>query len=209
MSAVGRLGKELRRRRPEDRVPAPTSQHKPVAEASGEGYGEAHLKTLMRMHAEGAMRQHAETSDQREAAALFARGRSMLEAEAFERAVEAFAALVALEPSRPVYEGYRLYAFLRAHPKAKRQPETISSLRTILREYLNDDQHRAFAYYALGHAAFAEDNDTTAEKLFRRAAELDRKNKDAVRYLKILERRRDNPPQPQKIFGIELTRKKS
>ena len=201
LSALGRLGRELRRRRPNEPPPAAPPAANPAPDASG--YGEAHLKHLIRMRVAGAMRQQGETK--RASDDLYHQGRALLQAEAFDRAAELFGQLTAEEPEQPVFEAYRLYALLRAHPKADTQAETITRLRGILRDYLSDDEHRAFAYYALGHAAFAEDNDATAEKLFRRATELNKKNKDAVRYLKILERRREQPARPQKLFGIELS----
>jgi Tfp pilus assembly protein PilF len=113
------------------------------------------------------------------------------------------------DPENQIYSMYCMYAALRAN--ALKQ-EDINKLRLMLRDKISDDQHKGFAYYALGHVALVEKKDEAAEKFFMKAVELDKNNKDAERYMRIIGVKRKTAAEQEKsnkIFGIEIGTKKS
>src|SRR5262249_41586612 len=103
---------------------------------------------------------------------------------------------------------YTMWASFRA---STLREEGVQKLRAMLRERVSDDEHKAFAYYALGHIALADKKDDAAEKFFRKAVEFDKHNKDAERHLRIIELRRktaEGEKNNNKLFGIEIKPKK-
>ena len=120
------------------------------------------------------------------------------------RAHELFRKACEAEPNNATYSMFSMWAAFRA---GVLQGEDIGKLRTELRTKVSDEDHKAFAYYALGHIALHEKKDDAAEKFFRKAVECDRNNKDAERHLRIIDLRRKTAATEQranKIFGIEI-----
>lgn len=206
-SALDRLGRELKLRRGATSVARAESG--PIAAAAVDEYGKAHLRELVRRRMNTTQGGRPRSLQELGEEAQFARARSQLQQEAFAPAAAAFADLVAAAPSKRIYLAYERFALLRANPAPTERASLCEELRELLAEFASDPAHKAFVYHALGHVSFAQGDDLGAEKAFRRALERDRKNKDAERYLKILERRRASKPnEPQKIFGIEIGSRK-
>ena len=88
----------------------------------------------------------------------------------------------------------------------KLKQDDITKLRLLLRERVSDDQHKAFAYYALGHMSLAEKKDEAAEKFFMKAIELDKNNKDAERHLRIIAVRRKTAAEQEKSTRSSASR---
>lgn len=126
----------------------------------------------------------------------------------FGRAQELLARACEAEPTNDVYKMFRLWAAFRANAI---QEGDLNALKTVVREKLNDDLHKGFAYYAMGHIMLADKKDDNAEKFFRKAMELDKNNKDAERHVRLLELRKKSAATDanNKIFGIDIGGKKS
>ena len=113
------------------------------------------------------------------------------------------------EPNNKRYNAFLLWSAFRAK---RPNDDDHKELRRALRELTNDDELKGFAAYALGHLSLADKKEDQAEKYFRKATEIDKGNKDAERHLRILELKKKTAAQEKaagKIFGIEISRKKS
>ena len=132
-----------------------------------------------------------------------------LREQQFGRAQELLTKACEAEPSNDVFKMYRLWAGFRANAL---QESEVVELRTIVREKLNDDLLKPFAYYAMGHIMLGEKKEESADKFFRKALELDKNNRDAERHVRLLELRKKSSASDastNKIFGIEIGGKKS
>ena len=236
-AALKRLDRELKERRPQPTaerrasvsvaVPqraarAPAKADKPAAAASDAAAAQkkadrAHVKALMRMrqaqktNALNSRRVEPAASPKEErGATVSARDaeRALLDQQ-YDKAHDMFKELALAEPDNERHKPFLLYAALRCQ---RATDEDLKELRKALRDLTNDDELKGFAAHALGHLALSEKKDDQAEKYFRKATELDKRNKDAERHLRILELKRKTAAQEKnanKIFGIEITRKKS
>jgi uncharacterized protein HemY len=161
------------------------------------------------MRASALAQKQAPTQNESKAVEEFRLGQEALRDQQFGRAFEHLRKACECEPNNEVYAMFCMWASFRANTL---QGEGINKLRTALRERVSDDEHKSFAYYALGHISLVEKRDDLAEKFFRKAIELDKHNKDAERHLRIIELRRKTAASEQranKIFGIEIGIKKS
>jgi len=210
--AVARLNKELERRRPAAKSPAAgakaaaskraasaTSARKPGRRGDKSG---DYLKDLVRRRM--AHQPSRGPSESLDAVAYFSRAQAELKKQAFDKALEHMSKAVAADPENEIFQAYHLWAAVRS--ASKPDAEKMTTLRGLLRSYVSNEDHKAFALHALGHMAFADGHDDKALKFLRKALEADAKNKDAERYLRIVERRKGSKTgEPQKIFGIELS----
>jgi tetratricopeptide (TPR) repeat protein len=226
-AALKRLGKELQDRRAHTQQlepePAPLTaaapsnpnagsgvQPAPTAPASAEPNAVRELIRRRRAMASQVARGATDKKGQTVSPAELVRSaQDAMREQQFGRAQELFAKACEAEPSNDVFRMFRLWAAFRANAL---QEGEIITLKNAVREKLNDDLHKAFAYYAMGHISVSDKKDDAAEKFFRKAMELDKTNKDAERHLRLIEIRRKTAAtegQPQKIFGIEIGPKKS
>jgi hypothetical protein len=174
----------------------------------------AHVEQLLRMRygkrGDSAAQQPAakQAEQGKSAADLFRQAQDLMRDNQWPRAHEAMRKVCEIESSNEQYLMYQRWAALRANVLDE---DGMSKFRLSLRDKLSDDVLGKFAYYALGHLALVEKKDDAAEKLFRKALELDKHNKDAERHLRIIELRRKSAQTQanNKIFGIELGKKKS
>ena len=216
-TALKRLDRELKQLRAQPTVPS--SSAGPAARSSGapdgqsdqSSYARARVEQLMRMRAAKLQQGRASEGDEpgRAAQEAFHSAQKELHDQQFARAHELLRSACQAEPDNQVYSMYCMYAALRANVLPN---EDVNKLRMLLRDKISDDVHKAFAYYALGHIAMHEKKDDAAEKFFQKACDLNRHNKDAERYLRVLELRRKTAAENEKrskIFGIEIGLKKS
>lgn len=173
----------------------------------------AHVEQLMRMRyaSKGpeSAPQAAKAADATKGAAeVFRQAQDLMRDNQWPRAHEAMRKVCELDSGNEMYLMYQRWAALRANLLDE---DGMAKLRASLRDKLSDEVLGKFAYYALGHLAMAEKKDDAAEKLFKKALELDKHNKDAERHLRIIELRRKSAKDQasNKIFGIELGKKKS
>jgi tetratricopeptide (TPR) repeat protein len=208
-TALQRLDRELKQVRGRPATPQPGQAAAAPAAASEGGHGRAHLEQLLRMRASAMAQKQAPGQTELTAADDFRYGQEALRDQQFGRAHEHLRKACDSEPNNEVYAMFSMWAAFRANLM---QGDDVNKLRTALRARVSDDEHKAFAYYALGHLSLADKRDDLAEKFFRKAIELNRQNKDAERHLRIIELRRKTAASEQragKIFGIEIGIKKS
>lgn len=221
-SALKRLDRELKHVRPQPSS-SPVEPQKPSgAPAAGAGqagassqqsYARARVDQLRRMRA-ATLNQQQQAQASKAPVALngqdmFRSAQKELRDQQFARAHELLRKACESEPENQIYSMYCMYAAFRANVLNK---EDINKLRLMLRDKISDDQHKSFAYYALGHIALVEKKDEAAEKFFMKAVELDKNNKDAERYARIIAVKRKTAAEQEKsnkIFGIEIGGKKS
>jgi tetratricopeptide (TPR) repeat protein len=183
-----------------------------AASASMPTQSAGHIEQLVRMRqatiSQQKQKPQAEVVVTRSAAELFRSAQDALREQQFGRAQEIMRKACEAEPKNEIYSMYCMWAELRSNVLSE---EGIIKLRQILREKISDDQHKAFAYYALGHISLFEKKEEAAEKFFRKAVELNKHNQDAERHLRVLELRRKTAVQEKssKIFGIDIKSKKS
>jgi hypothetical protein len=205
-ATLERLGRELKQLKAAGGqvagAPAAETDTGPVAKPA-----RANLEQLMRMR-KSALNQAKQQADSQGSSAKtaldsFRAAQDALRGQQFARAHELMGKASAAEPNNPVYAMHCKWAAFRAKALAE---EGVAELRALLRERISDDQHKAFAYYALGHIALEDKKEEAAERFFSKAIELDGENKDAQRHLRILELRRKAGAQDRgnKLFGIEL-----
>jgi len=141
-----------------------------------------------------------------DAAEVFRQGMELLRGEQWARALTLLTQAAEAAPENVPGRMYMLWAGFKASPQPS---ETlVQDLRVACRDQLQSEDHRGAAYYYLAHMALHGKKDEQAEKFFRKAASLDKNNKDAERHLLILERRREHAAKANKgnkMFGIELT----
>jgi tetratricopeptide (TPR) repeat protein len=220
-SALKRLDRELKQLRqpssspvePQQPSGAPSPGAGQAGASSQQSYARARVDQLMRMRAATLNQQQQQT--QASKAPVAVNGQDMLRAaqkelrdQQFARAHELMRKACEADPENQIYSMYCMYAALRAN--ALKQDD-INKLRLMLRDKISDDQHKGFAYYALGHVALMEKKDDAAEKFFQKAVELDKNNKDAERYARIIAVKRKTAAEQEKankIFGIEIGPKK-
>lgn len=172
-------------------------------------YAKAHLKELIarRKHAAAAAPAvSAATSNSRDAEHDLREARSLLHAQQHSRAEKLLAPLAEREPDNEIVKAYLLWSRWRAQPEAADM--LAGELRELAKKLLSMGDHAAFAAYMLGHLYLHAKRDDLAEKFFRRAHTADRNNKDAQRYLLILERRKQSNADDsanRKIFGIQIS----
>ena len=172
----------------------------------------AHVEQLLRMRygkrGDSAPQAAAKPAEQgKTAAEQFRAAQDLMRDNQWPRAHEAMRKLCELESSNESYLMYQRWAALRANAL---DDDGMAKFRASLRDKLSDEVIGKFAYYALGHLALAEKKDDAAEKLFRKALEMDKHNKDAERHLRIIELRRKSAQTQasNKIFGIDIGKKK-
>ena len=138
---------------------------------------------------------------------MFRQAQDLMRDNQWARAHDLMGKLCKLDADNEQYTLYLRWTALRANVLDE---DGMVKLRGVLRDKLTDDDLGKFAYYALGHLALAEKKEDSAEKLFRKALELDKTNKDAERQLRIMELRRKSARENanNKIFGIEIGKKK-
>jgi hypothetical protein len=221
-SALKRLDRELKQLRTQPSS-SPVEQQASATPSPGAGqagagsqqsYARARVDQLRRMRAATLNQQQQQA--QASKAPAPANGQDLLRAaqkelrdQQFARAHDLMRKACEAEPDNQIYSMYCMYAALRAN--ALKQ-EDVNKLRAMLRDKISDDQHKAFAYNALGHIALAEKKDEAAERFFQKAVELDKNNKDAERYVRIIAVKRKTAAEQEKankIFGIEIGLKKS
>lgn len=218
-AAVNRLSKELERRRPSTAGPSPRTSARPSTgtrpvpsrspsagvSAAPAGQAEAHLKELVRrrMARSGSA---GPASEQLDAETCYQRARSEMKRQKFSAAVDMMVKACRIDGDSELYRAYLLWARFRDAGGVDTEGDDATELRAIVREFISEGEHKEFALHAVGHMAYAAEEYDRAEKFLRKALEADRRNRDAERYLKIVQRRRVmKPDEPQKIFGIELT----
>jgi hypothetical protein len=207
-ATLKQLDRELKQLRTSAAVAA-----EPAASASMPTQSAGHIDQLVRMRQATIAQQKQMPQGQvvaaRNAAELFRSAQEALREQQFGRAQEIMRKACEAEPKNEIYSMYCMWAELRSNVLRE---EGLTKLRQILREKISDDQHKGFAYYALGHIALYEKKEEAAEKFFRKAVELDKHNKDAERHLRVLELRRKTAAGQEKsgkIFGIDIKSKKS
>jgi tetratricopeptide (TPR) repeat protein len=209
-TALQRLDRELKQARGNPSAPQPAAPAAPApapAQAPEGGHARAHIEQLLRRRATAAMVQKSAAAAPTTASDEFKLAQEALRDQQFGRAYEHLRKACDAEPNNEVYSMFCMWAAFRANIL---QGDDINKLRTALRARVSDDEHKAFAYYALGHISLAEKRDDLAEKFFRKAIELNKNNKDAERHLRIIELRRKTAASEQranKIFGIEIGKK--
>jgi hypothetical protein len=183
------------------------------ATASPPTQGAGHIEQLVRMRQANISQQKQKPPGEpvavRSPADLFRSAHEAMREQQFGRAYEIMRKACEAEPNNEVYSMYSMWAEFRSNALSE---EGVAKLRLILREKVSDDQHKGFAYYALGHISLFEKKEEAAEKFFRKAVELNKHNKDAERHLRVLELRRKTAAgqeKSSKIFGIEIKSKKS
>jgi tetratricopeptide (TPR) repeat protein len=141
-------------------------------------------------------------------AELLRQAQEMLREQQFARAHELMLKACEADPDNELYKLYRMWAAFRANAL---DASELSAFKSVLREKLNDDLLKAFAFYAMGHVLLGDKKDEQAERFFAKAVELDKNNKDAERHLRLIELRRKKAAvdKGNKIFGIEIGTKKS
>jgi len=209
-AALQRLDRGLKDLRGPAAAPAtPAASPQPDPAAAGPaGSAHAHVEQLLRMRAQQMVQKKVEVDSGQAAVDAHRQGQEALRDHQFARAHELLRRACELAPSDAALRLQMEWAALRA---GALDEEGIGKLRGTLRELVNDNDQKKFAYYALGHVALVEKKDDAAEKFFRKAVELDKNNKDAERHLRIIELRRKSAAEERgnKIFGIELGKKKS
>jgi tetratricopeptide (TPR) repeat protein len=207
-TALQRLDRELKQVRGNPSAPQAAAQVAPApAPAPDGGHARAHIEQLLRRRATAAMTQKPAPAAATTASDEFRLAQDALRVEQFGRAYEHLRKACDAEPNNEIYSMFCMWAAFRANSL---QADDVIKLRTALRARVSDDEHKAFAYYALGHVSLAEKRDDLAEKFFRKAIELNKNNKDAERHLRIIELRRKTAASEQranKIFGIEIGKK--
>jgi tetratricopeptide (TPR) repeat protein len=171
----------------------------------------AHIEQLRRMREAARSQQKpqpAEPIAPPTGADFFRAAQEAMREQKFAKACEGMRKACEAEPNNEVYAMYCSWTEFRSNAL---RDDGVNKLRLLLREKISDDDHKAFAYYALGHIALFEKKDDAAEKFFRKAVELDKHNKDAQRHLRVIELRKKTAEQDRgnKIFGIEIKSKKS
>jgi tetratricopeptide (TPR) repeat protein len=204
-AALQRLDRGLKELRAPGGPAAPVSIPGPEPAAAAAPH--AHVEQLLRMRAQNMAQKKTETEATSATTDLYRQGQKALRDNEFARAHDLLKRALELSPND---EGYRLQMQWAALRAGVLDEEGLSKLRATLREQVSDEQHKKFAYYALGHLALFEKKDEAAEKFFRKAIELDKNNKDAERHLRIIELRRKSAAEASgnKIFGIEIGKKK-
>jgi hypothetical protein len=239
-AALKRLGKELEERRahtqqifPENeattgsapRPPAPVASAPAAPASPGPGAPAAPAaaasaadqnavrELIRRRRAMVSQQARAATTEKKPQAVspteLMRSAQDALRDQQFGRAQELLARACEADPSNDVYKLYRLWAAFRANTL---QEGELASFKALVREKLNDDLQKGFAYYVMGHLMLAEKKEDNAEKFFRKAKELDKNNKDAERHIRLLELRKKSSASDtanNKIFGIDIGGKKS
>jgi hypothetical protein len=233
-AALKRLGKELEERRaqtqglvPESESPTgaaarpapsavtpsgPSAATSAAAAASAAAApGASAARELIRRRRAMVSQQERATGDKKPqgigAAELMRSAQDALRDQQFGRAQELLARACDAEPGNDVYKMYRLWAAFRA---STIQEADLTALKAIVREKLNDELLKGFAYYAMGHIMLADKKDDHAEKFFRKAMEVDKTNKDAERHVRLLQLRNKSATTEtanNKIFGIEIGKK--
>jgi hypothetical protein len=192
-------------------IPAPAAA--PTAAAASGSAEQNAVRELIRRRRAMVSQQSRATGDKKAPAVspaeLMRSAQDAMREQQFGRAQELLTKACEADPSNDIFKMYRLWAAFRANTL---QEDDHVAFRTIVRDKLNDDLHKAFAYYAMGHIMLAEKKDDGAEKFFRKAKELDKTNKDAERHVRLLELRKKSAATDgaaNKIFGIEIGTKKS
>jgi tetratricopeptide (TPR) repeat protein len=229
-AALKRLDRELKERRPASmpqRRPsvaqpeASARNDKPAAHASGAAAKKkadrAHVKALMRMRQaqktsalhSGKVVPHA-PGKSADGGVTFSQAERALRDQRFGKAHDILKQLVKEDPDNELNELHQTYMYWAAFRAKRASEDDKKELRKQLRTLASDELHRGFAAYALGHLALDEKREDQAEKYFRKAIELDRNNRDAERHLRILELKKKTAESERnnKIFGIEISRKK-
>ncbi len=210
--ALKRLDRELKQLRPPSSAATPAAPQPTETSAqapAGMSAGKAHLEQLRRMRAAALSQRRAATptGGERSVGETFRMAQEALRDQQFPRAHELMRKVCEHAPDDEVYSMFCMWAGFRAGALAD---DGVTKLRNALRMKVSDDEHKAFAYYALGHVSLHDKKDDAAEKFFRRAVELDKHNKDAERHLRIIELRRKTAAvneKSNKIFGIEIKKK--
>jgi len=172
----------------------------------------AHVEALLRMRygkrPESTPQAGKASEPGKAAPELFRQAQDLMRDNQWPRAHETMRKVCELDSANELYTMYQRWTALRSNLLDE---DGMSKLRASLRDKLADETLGKFAYYALGHLALAEKKDDAAEKLFKKALELDKHNKDAERHLRIIELRRKSAKEQanNKIFGIEIGKKKS
>jgi hypothetical protein len=177
--AVERLGHELRGRATEPAMR--------VAENARRASGPSPIEELRKRKRMSEV--NVEEPDADEARAACERGLLHLRSQFFPRARDEFRKACAIDPEQEVYRMYLLWTEEKT-TKFGLQDEHRRELKELAKSHLLVDQHSAFAYYILGHLALTEQNERGALKYFKKAANQDPKNQDAVRHVRILSSRR-------------------
>ncbi|MDH5671031.1 MAG: hypothetical protein OEZ06_02720 [Myxococcales bacterium] len=205
--ALQGLDRQLRGRKPTAggarAVPSGPLSQPPASNPPGRD--RSHVEQLIRM------RQAAQSQGPRRPRGnpeeLFGRYRDATRHQRFGAAADFMSQVMEIDPDNEVFEMHHLLAQLRAK---RAKPEQLKRMKLLLREHVNEELQQGFVYYAMGHLALEEGNDELAEKCFRRASELDKSNRDAERYYRIVELKRKHAEEAKgnKIFGIEVGGKK-
>ncbi len=95
-----------------------------------------------------------------------------------------------IAPEQEAYRLYYLWTVFRDTTSSADREVTRIDLKKMAEAHTTAAGHEGFAYYVLAHLALAERNDRVAEKLFRRAADIEPRLKDAERHHRILVNRR-------------------
>lgn len=118
------------------------------------------------------------------------KGRRFLLQQHLPRAREEFRRACEMEPEQGAYRLYYLWTEFREAGTPIDRESSHQELRKLAETYSCDPDHDGFANYVLGHLALLEKNERSAEKLFRKAADMDPNLKDAERHYRLLLNRR-------------------
>lgn len=146
-------------------------------------------------------------SDKVDPEACYQRAKVEMGQERHAKAVELMRQACEADAENAFYSAYLLWAQFREEGGMDADSEYATELRGMLRGMLAAGEHNDFANHALGHIAYAAQDWQRAEKFFKKSLDANKRNRDAERYLRIVERRKKqkSSDEPQKIFGIEIS----
>jgi tetratricopeptide (TPR) repeat protein len=183
----------------------PTSAPDPAQRAE---YAKAHLNELLQRRRQ-TLQQPAPATAKRDPTRTLRQAQELVRDQHYARAEELVRELLEQEPGNELFRAHYLWAKFRAQPDGEAQ---AGELLDLAKKLVQVPEHGAFACYVLAHLYLAAKKDELAEKYFRRALTADKTNKDAERYVLILERRKQQAAEAEttsnrKIFGISIAGK--
>jgi CheY-like chemotaxis protein/Flp pilus assembly protein TadD len=109
-------------------------------------------------------------------------GRKALDERDFERAFELLDLAVQQDPHQTVYRMYRGWAHFQCADDREGRAEAQDEIKAAL----VDDRSKDVGYILLGHICRERGDDATAERLYRKALDVNPRNAEARRYLQVL-----------------------
>lgn len=128
-------------------------------------------------------------------------GRKALDERDFERAYELLDLAVQQDPHQTVYRMYRGWAHFQCADDRQGRAEAQDEIKAAL----VDDRSKDVGYILLGHICRERGDDATAERLYRKALDVNPRNAEARRYLQALRpsagEKEDGPKKTDTFFG--------